>query len=90
MVDIKKTEERLGAGTSDMEQKIEQKGREWEEKARGAISDVSQKLKQGQEIVQEKFEEVDKKLHENPWPILAAVAITSLLLGFIMGNSRRS
>lgn len=33
--------------------------------------------------------EVDEHVHENPWPYIGGVAAVSLLLGFILGRSRR-
>jgi ElaB/YqjD/DUF883 family membrane-anchored ribosome-binding protein len=32
---------------------------------------------------------VDRELHKNPWAFVAAASLFGLLLGFILGNSRR-
>ncbi len=32
--------------------------------------------------------EVDEQVHENPWPYISAVAVTALLIGYIMGKSK--
>ncbi len=33
--------------------------------------------------------DVDKSVHQNPWPYLAGTAVAGLLLGFILGRSRK-
>ena len=41
----------------------------------------------------EKFKEVaadlDVKVHENPWPYIGGAALGALLLGYILGSSKR-
>jgi ElaB/YqjD/DUF883 family membrane-anchored ribosome-binding protein len=61
---------------------------EGEEKLRNTASDVQKRLKQGQEQVQQLISQADKQLHENPWPIVAGVALGCLFLGFFAGNVR--
>ena len=61
-----------------------------EEKIREAALNVQKKIKEGQEQVKQIVTKVDKQLHENPWPIVAGVAATSLFLGFIMGMTKRN
>ena len=62
--------------------------KEGEDRVKGVVHELENKLKKGQEQAQKAFENVDKKLHENPWPIVGGVAIGCILLGFIMGSRR--
>ena len=61
-----------------------------EDKLKAAACDAQKKLKQGQEQIQQLISQADKQLHENPWPIVAGVAVGCLFLGFLAGNSRKS
>ncbi len=63
--------------------------RQGEEKIKNMASNVERQLKEGEVQVREMAALVDKKLHENPWPIVAGVALSSLLVGFVMGVSKR-
>jgi ElaB/YqjD/DUF883 family membrane-anchored ribosome-binding protein len=59
-----------------------------EQKLKSAACDAQKKLQQGQEQVQRLISQADKQLHENPWPIVAGVAVGCLFLGFFAGNVR--
>ena len=59
-----------------------------EEKLKNVAGDAQKKLKQAQEQVQQLIKQADKQLHENPWPIVAGVAVGCLFLGFFAGNVR--
>ena len=61
---------------------------EGEEKLKKAACDAQHRLKQGQEQMQQLISQADKQLHENPWPIVAGVAVGCLFLGFFAGNVR--
>ncbi len=63
--------------------------KEGEEKIKNIASDMEKNIKQGEEQIKQFTSHVDKELHENPWPIVAGVAAISLLLGFILGQSKR-
>jgi ElaB/YqjD/DUF883 family membrane-anchored ribosome-binding protein len=63
--------------------------RQGEEKSKDAIAELERKLRQGQEQIKQVASSVDKQLHSNPWPIVSAVAVGAIFLGFIMGTSRR-
>ena len=69
---------------NDFENRIQQ----GEDKLKDAACDVQKKLKQGQEQIQQLISQADKQLHENPWPIVAGVAVGCLFLGFFAGNVR--
>jgi len=46
-------------------------------------------LEDGGEKVKEATSDLDKKVHENPWAYLGGVAIGALLMGFMMGSSKK-
>ena len=62
---------------------------EGQEKLKNVANEAQNRLKQGQEQVQQMIAQADKQLHENPWPIVAGVAVACLFLGFFAGNARR-
>lgn len=68
----------------DLSQTIE----EGEEKLKKDAYDTQKRLKQAQEQLQQLVSQTDKQLHENPWPIVAGVAVGCLFLGFFAGNVR--
>ncbi len=78
-------EEKARHLASEAERKVRQGG----EKVRHFAEDAEDKLKQGQERVKQFVSSADDQLHDNPWPIVGAVAAACLLLGFIMGSSKR-
>ena len=43
----------------------------------------------GVEKVQAIATEVDKRVHQSPWPFIAGSAAAGLLLGFMLGRSRK-
>jgi ElaB/YqjD/DUF883 family membrane-anchored ribosome-binding protein len=69
---------------SDLSRTIDQ----GEEKFKKAASDTQKKIKQGQEQIQHLISQADEQLHENPWPIVAGVAVGCLFLGFFAANVR--
>jgi ElaB/YqjD/DUF883 family membrane-anchored ribosome-binding protein len=44
---------------------------------------------QGTEKVRDFASRVDQDVHRNPWPFLGGAALGSLLLGFLLGRSRK-
>jgi ElaB/YqjD/DUF883 family membrane-anchored ribosome-binding protein len=74
----------------DKERDLQGALKEGEERVKGVVSDIDNKIKQGQEQMQKVMGEVDKKLRDNPWPIVGGVAIGCVLLGFILGLSKRN
>lgn len=73
-----------------MKEKTEEYMQQAQEKARGTISEMEKKLKQGEETFKQIFSNADKQLHENPWPIVTGLALSCLFLGFVIGTSRRN
>ena len=59
-----------------------------EEKYQNVKQKSAEALQKGEETVKKTISDVDRRLHENPWPYLAGVAVSALLLGFIMGGKR--
>lgn len=45
-------------------------------------------FEEGAEQLKSVASDVDKKIHDNPWPYVGGAALAALLLGFIMGNSK--
>jgi ElaB/YqjD/DUF883 family membrane-anchored ribosome-binding protein len=78
------TKDKIGEFSRNAQHGIQQ----GEEKLRSAASETQKRLKQGQEQVQQLISQADKQLHENPWPIVAGVAVGCLFLGFFAGNVR--
>ncbi len=60
-----------------------------EQKVQEFAKDAQKTFKQGQEELGKVIERVDQQLHQNPWPIVASVAVGSLLLGILIGTSTR-
>jgi len=63
---------------------------ETQDRLKSVMSDMETKLKEGQEKFKTAAANVDKQLRDNPWPIVAGVAVGCVLLGFIMGANRRN
>lgn len=61
-----------------------------EERIRNVMSDVENKIKQGQEKLKTVVADTEKQLRDNPWPIVAGVAVGCILLGFVMGANKRN
>ncbi len=59
-----------------------------EQYIRSIVSNTQKRIKKGQQQVQQVVAGVDKKLHENPWPIVAGVAASCVILGYIMGKRK--
>jgi ElaB/YqjD/DUF883 family membrane-anchored ribosome-binding protein len=43
----------------------------------------------GVEKAREIASDVDKSVHQNPWPYIAGTAVVGLLLGYILGRNRK-
>ncbi|MBF0570339.1 MAG: hypothetical protein HQL12_00560 [Candidatus Omnitrophica bacterium] len=61
---------------------------EGEARLKNALFEAEKKLKQGCEQAAKLASDIDKKTHENPWPVVAGVGIGCLLLGLLIGKSR--
>lgn len=60
-----------------------------EEKAKDIAANAQKMLKQGQEQVGKIAGTLDKQVRDNPWPIIAGVAIGSFLLGSLISKSNK-
>ncbi len=60
---------------------------------RGAFEDIheiiEETLRESEEAVRESADLLDEEVRKNPWPYLGGAAAVALLLGFILGNSKR-
>ncbi len=63
--------------------------KEAEEKTNELTNEAQRRLKQGEEQLRKVIDNVDKQLRDNPWPVVGGVAVSCLLLGFLMGQSRK-
>ena len=77
-----------GTYTKDNDTDLANVLRQGEDKLKGAMADAQHKVQQKQEQLKQIVSTVDKQLKENPWPIVAGVAVGGILLGFILANSR--
>lgn len=68
-----------------VQETAEKQGRNWNRIRRQAEDAIGE----GTEKFKEKASEIDEKVHENPWPYIGGVALGALLLGFILGSSKR-
>ena len=50
---------------------------------------VEETLRQSEDAIRESAAELEKEVRKNPWPFLGGAAAAALLLGFILGNSKR-
>lgn len=46
-------------------------------------------ITKGQEKAKEIASDVDKRVHKDPWVYIAGAAVASLVLGYLMGSSRK-
>lgn len=46
-------------------------------------------IEEGQERFGKAVDEIDGEVRKNPWPYIGGAAAAALLLGFILGNSKR-
>ena len=46
-------------------------------------------IAQGEEAFKEVTADLDEKVHENPWQYIGGAALGALLLGYILGSSKR-
>jgi ElaB/YqjD/DUF883 family membrane-anchored ribosome-binding protein len=61
---------------------------EGESKLRSALYETEKRLKEGHEQMTKMAADIDKKAHENPWPVVAGVGFSCLLLGLLIGKSK--
>ena len=52
--------------------------------------DVAATYHHGVEKVKDIAGELDENVHKNPWPYIGGAALGCLILGYIMGRSKRS
>lgn len=62
---------------------------ESQDRIKSALSEVETKIKLGQDKLKVMASDVEAQLKDNPWPIVAGVAVGCVLLGFILGFSKK-
>ena len=60
-----------------------------EEKVKDMASDAQQQLQEGQKQVSQVIGTLDKQIRDNPWPIIAGVAVGAFLLGSLINKSNK-
>jgi ElaB/YqjD/DUF883 family membrane-anchored ribosome-binding protein len=50
---------------------------------------AADRIAEGREKVEEVISDVDTKVRQNPWPYIGGAAAAALLVGYIMGSSKR-
>lgn len=61
-----------------------------QDRIKNVMADMENKIKIGQDKIKTVAADVDKQLHENPWPVVAEVAVGCVLLGYILGANKKS
>jgi len=61
---------------------------EGEFKLKNALCEAEKRLKQGYEQATKLASDIDKKTHENPWPVVVGMGVSCLLLGLLIGKSK--
>ncbi len=60
-----------------------------EEGVKGVVSELQHKMEEGKEKASEFMSAVDKQVRDNPWPVIAGVAVGSFLLASLISKSRK-
>ena len=76
------------ADNEKITEKVSTVVRESEELMNDVFAAAGKKFTKGKERLDDIISDTDKQLRENPWPIVGGVALSCLLLGYIMGHSR--
>jgi ElaB/YqjD/DUF883 family membrane-anchored ribosome-binding protein len=75
--------------TEKMKNTAESALNQGEQKVRGVAAEAEKKIKEGGEQVRQFVSDVDRQLHDNPWPLVTGIAASCLLLGFVMGITKK-
>ena len=52
-------------------------------------SRAAERVEAGKQKVIDTAEDIDKRVHHNPWPYIGGAAVVGLLLGLLLNRSRR-
>ena len=74
----------LGEATEKVHSVIEESAKQLKQKIENGKAFITDAQKRSQETVSE----LNKEVHENPFPYLGIVAVTSLVAGFILGRKK--
>lgn len=80
----------LGDKYTDIRRIIEQAASKQQKNIKRAQRVAGEWLEEGEEKFREVAEDMDEKVHENPWQYIGGAAVGALLLGFILGSSSRN
>ena len=88
--DYNSTRQGQGQTTADKASEFARSaGQQGEEKAKDIAGDAQKMLKQGQEQAGKALESLDKQVRDNPWPVIAGVAVGAFLLGSLVSKSNK-
>ena len=59
------------------------------EKEQSLLNLAARAKDEGLEKAKQAADDVDKHVHQHPWPYIGGVAVTALLVGYIMGRNRK-
>ena len=48
-----------------------------------------ERVEAGKQKVVDAAEDIDKRVHHNPWPYIGGAAVAGLIVGLLLGRSRR-
>jgi len=76
-----------GQATADKASElVKSAGEKIEQKGNDIAGDTKKLFEEGKEEISAAIETVDKQVRENPWPIIAGVAVGSFLFGFLISK----
>ena len=80
--------ERTSEGQQNNPPSFEESSSKIKDKARALQQTAQEWQRQATEATRKAAQATDDYVHDNPWPVIASVAVSCLVLGFLLGRSR--